>query len=406
MAEKEIAVSNKHVKLRVALTISFFVIAVVAFAIGISSIGKKDPGEYEINAVANDDLPAYGSEFKGVFDFSGDEVGATYKQLEATFSESLQRSYCLFDETEFHTSVLSMSALNSHPNEEVEISEDACSVLFDALAKTHENKNYSIYAAPIYAYWDWLFSLDSDLQKVNDPKNHAENKELLEGIVKYCKEPYVKLELNGNNKAKLTVSEEYLNFREENNITAPIVSLNVLKNAYRLQMVADLFIEKGYTFGYIYHTDGYYISLKDHRDPIYSLYDINGNSFVKYAVVQIGKPSCAVMTKRFTVGNPDYNPYYVLDDGTIRNNVINISTGYGDQYYASTSLFGKSNNVVEIAYQSNYLSTLSLTEATNFLNEKYCSFTLSENDKKAYTTSRLVEYITINTDKGYNLSQL
>ena len=244
MSQKEIVVSNKHIKLRVALTISFFVIAIVAIIIGISSIGDKDPGVYEVTPKIHDDYPNYGNGFKGVFDFTEGDTKLLYKQYEEEMSKSLQMSYALFDETKVYTSYNSISSLALHPNEEMTLSDITYSTLEDALAKTNESKNYSIYSAPIYAYWDWLYSLDEENRELNDPKNNPISMELLNKLVGFCNGGDIQLNLLGDNKAKLVVSQEYLNFREQENITAPLVSLNVLKDAYRMELLVKAFKDK------------------------------------------------------------------------------------------------------------------------------------------------------------------
>ncbi|MCQ2087844.1 MAG: hypothetical protein MJZ37_07310 [Bacilli bacterium] len=405
MAEKEIVVSNKHVKLRIILTATFFVIAVVSIAIGVTQIGKKDPGIYTIEPKTNDEYPTYGVGFKGVFDFSN-EATNSYKEYEDTMSRNLQLSYGLFDETKIYTAYNSISNVCLHPNEEMTLSPQVYEVFSDALSKTHEDKNYSIYSAPIYSYWDWLFSLDDNLKEANDPKNNEDNRTLLTNLVTYCAEPYVRLELKENNKAILHVEQEYLDYREAQNITAPLVSLNVLKDAYRMQMLVDAFNELGFTNGYLYHESDLYVSLKDHTHPVYSLYDYRENKLNNYAAVQIGKPSCAVSLKRFVPTGADYVPTYKLNDGTIRNSFINIKTGYGDETYVSTSLFSKSNNIVEMAYKSNYLASLSISEAQTMLTNEYCALTTVNNPYKAYVTSELAQYTEVNTKIGYELEQL
>ena len=147
-----------------------------------------------------------------------------------------------------------------------------------------------------------------------------------------------------------------------------------------------------------------YVSLENHKEPVYRLYDSKGNDPINYAYVRLEKPSCSVSLKRFKSNSSDYVPFYSLQDGTKRNSYINLTTGFGNTEFVSTTFFGKNDSeVVDLMYLSNYINALDSNSAKSTLNDKYWCFTVNENPSNAYVSSGLEEYITINSNLGYNL---
>ena len=408
MAEKEIAVSTKHVKLRIVLTISFLIIAVASITIGVVSMGHKDPGYYSFNADYNDEDPLYRSGYQGVLYFSGNsnKIKSDIAEARAIMSDSLLKSYRLFNEKDFIIGLNTLGDLNNNPNQEVALDPVLYAVLDDALTKTNENKNYSLYSGPLYDYWEKLANLGENAREANDPKNSLVYKADLENLVKYCSSTYVNLELKGDNKAILHVEEEYLNYLKEEEITSPIVSLNILKDAYRVKLLLDDFANTSFQNGYFTADPGLLVSLKEHHDPVYTLYDNKKGSVQKAGKVNFVAPSCASSLYRFSFG--DYATNYVLKDGTIRNMQLNIETGYGDEQYLSSTLFAKDNDIVNAAYLNNYLSTIDYSDLNAALSSSYSAFSYvfckNEEALNVYATNNLSDFVTINEGIGYNLS--
>ncbi len=404
---EELTVSGKHVKLRIALVIIFLAIAVAGFTIGIVSIGNNDEGFYVINASNDTEVPTYGKDISGTFYFDGKSRDIKNKVNKATdlLSSNLKTSYTLFDETKTYVGKTNIATINEHPNKEIEVSNVLYNVLSEALEKTHKNENYSIYSSAIYNFWDVIYSLKEEDKKSVDPKFNDDNRQKLEKIVEYSKENHVKIELFEGNKVKLFVSDECKAFRIANEISDPYISLNVLKEAYRLKMLADEFVKESITSGYFSTASGNLISLQGNKNPVYQLYDRENKTTIRYALINFESPSCATSLRRFVIKERDYIPFYELDDGTIRNSIININTGYGDQVYTSSTLLFKSINIVDSYYLSNYFSCLSENEIKEkigaYEEEIYYIYTKNDNNKKCYLTLNLDNNISLNSVAEY-----
>ena len=72
----KIKVSEKHIGLRIALTAMAFVIAVVAFTFGVTSIGKKEPGYHSIEAKTDAEALTYNNAvlYRYWFDGKSNEI--------------------------------------------------------------------------------------------------------------------------------------------------------------------------------------------------------------------------------------------------------------------------------------------------------------------------------------------
>ena len=408
MGYKEIKVSNKHVKLRIALTISFFVLAVGSITFGIIAYAHKDPGYYSFEADNNPDHPLYRTGIKGCFYFSGSSssIKNNINNAKGIMSDSLLKSYLLFDEENGSNDVRSIAHLNSHPNIPVLLNHELYEVLEDALIKTNANKNYSLYSAPLYSYWERLTSFSDSARDENDPKNSEVYNLELQNLLKYCSSTYINLELKGEDTAVLHVDEEYLEYRKEDGLGAPLISLNVLKEAYRLKILLKDFANSGYRNGYFVTDSGLLVSLKEHADPVYSIYDNKKGDILKSSKVSFISPSCASSLYRFDFSN--YQTNYVLKDGTVRNLLLNINSGFGDDKYRASTLFAKDNDIVEVAYLNNYLSTVNPAEIKTLLEAEYSdylfAYSVNEEGLNIYATNNLRDFISVDKSLGYNLS--
>lgn len=407
MKTKEIEVSRKHIKLRVVLTISFLAIAIAAFTIGIVSLGNNEEGYYQLEPDYHNEKALYRYGITGTFYFSGNsnKIKSDINEVKQIMSDSLLESYILFDEVESTLGKYSIADINKNVNSEVSVDPITYEVLSDALNKTHENKNYSIYSAPIFAFWERLASYPEENREQYDPANYIENREELEALVSFCKEDHINLELKDDYKAILHVSNEYLTYREENEITAPLLSLNVLKESYRLDLLVKELEKTPFTNGYIMSATGSLISLKDHENPVYSLYTYKEDQIQRSCRVDYSSPSCVSSLRRFNMNAIDTN--YFLEDGTNRSQIINLQTGYGDNYYMSSSLFFKNNDIISATYLNYYLSTITdnLGDVLTSIGDNVAyAFSRNENEKILYITNNLSDLVTINSEIGYNLT--
>ena len=193
-------------------------------------------------------------------------------------------------------------------------------------------------------YYNLFFGYeDSPASESYDPYTNEENAEFFRTLAEYAGDSeHIKLELLGDRKVRLKVSDEYLAFAEENGIEV-FIDFFRMKNAFITDYLADTMIAGGYTYGSISSYDGYARNL-DGRGNSYALnfFDLNGNElFIAAKMTYRGRKS-VVALRSYPMGNLDsywfYEsavsgkiiPPYVDSDGFYRTSVDTM-TAYSSE---------------------------------------------------------------------------
>lgn len=414
----------KHIELYVIGFIIAIAVAVIAFTYGCKYSGALDPGYYEIEIVASEEVPGYAKDFTYVcyFDGSSREISDlqnTYKQLYC--SELMNLYACLDDENEY-THYKSIAVINNHPNEEVEVSSLTYEVLTDAYQKTSENENYSVFAGPLYSFWEEQMSTVRKSEQIeNDPINNIENATYLAKVATYvASKDHVDLKFLGNNKVKLVVSDEYVNYLKENKREASFVSLNILKNSYIIERLSDYLNTNNLDRGIVYTDDGL-LSQHKRLDKAqnYAFYTLLKQEDKRY-VTNIASitgylPSSASCFRNFQVNSDYVNRYYDFEkDGVIyyRSLNINIKTGIPTNYLLSSSIYSKSVSLLSNSLINNELSRFSsIGEIRTYVNGKgYQDLMLvvdvNLDDNSLYITDGIKNNISLLKELEYNLIKI
>ena len=168
--------------------------------------------------------------------------------VQRIYSDSLYRNFIQLDSAEVYAETENIAALNRHPGEEIRIPDRLAGVLRDALEKTGADEGYSAFAGALYDEWERLLYLDEPQNA--DPANSPEEAERIARIAGAVRpENGIRLTLSegeGGTTACLTVPEEYRRLAEELEISAPVLDLNLLRDAYLMDLVAEEMKAAGY----------------------------------------------------------------------------------------------------------------------------------------------------------------
>ena len=321
-----IEVDTKHLTLRVVLFSVFLVLGIGAIIYGLTGLFSDEGGWQIIEAepYASADCS---DEFTLQYELGAGDISpkTEYNQLSALYGEAAAKMYQLFHENQLFDGICNVAYLNEHPNETAEVD----SVLYDAFEMLDKAGSRQLFAAPYWEYYNVLFSCGEDWEiESYDPTLNEELAQLFAETSGYINDPKaVSLELCGNNKVCLRVSEEYLRFAEENDIYC-FISFHFMKNAFIIDYIADKLIQSGYTHGTISSFDGFYRDLDD-RGTFYSLnlFDRNGNAVVCAATLDYSKRLNIVSLRAFPVSEEDSSRYYVTEKGEIRFPYIDTVRG-------------------------------------------------------------------------------
>ena len=138
-----IELSEANKKPRLILICVLVVIAAAAFAVGIVSLVKGEPGWRTIEVTTGEVNCSEEFVFQYYFPSTRGAASAANKQIVSLYTEATQKAYWLFNADDTHEEIKNIAYLNRHPNEAVTVDP----VLYDALALLEDSGNRHLYLA-------------------------------------------------------------------------------------------------------------------------------------------------------------------------------------------------------------------------------------------------------------------
>ncbi len=315
---QRIELSDRNIKRQWILLILFIVIALVAFGYGIYSflISETEPSVGWQVIKPTTDASLCGDDF--IFNYCWEKGGTKeeYQRLVSVYSKAIRNADRLFGIDADVLEDKNLVAINANVNETVEV--DAA--LYAALAKFVEAPGRYLYMAALHtAYYDTFFS-NSHAAIVGDldPYVNAETAEYYATLAAFAADPAsVSLELLGENRVRLCVSQDYLDFAKANAISV-FVDFFRLRNAVIVDYLANELAVAGFTYGSISSYDGYVRNLDPHENEYgYNLFDRMGNEVG--AVARLGYTGAAsiVYLRNYPLGEQDARYFYLTDARSI-----------------------------------------------------------------------------------------
>ncbi|MCD8366262.1 MAG: hypothetical protein LUC83_10765 [Clostridiales bacterium] len=326
---EKVELSEKHLKRRLVLTILFILVGAGAIAYGFMQFlsGDDDAGWTQMEANATSDELSCSEDFVFLYELGAGDTSslAENKALKIIYTQLAVDAYKVFDADYTYDEVGNVCSINRSPNEIVTVEP----ALYEALETVQEYGDRSIYLGPVYQMYDSLFFCEDDSQTADyDPYQNSYLMEYYGEIAAYaCDSESVDIELLGENQVRLTVSEEYLAYAEENGIT-DYIDFSWMTNAFITDYLADSLIESGYTHGCITSYDGFVRNLDD-RDVSYSfaIYSRDGNEVDQPAILQYTGTHSIVYLRNYMMSEKDAYHYYEMDDGEIRTIYLDTADG-------------------------------------------------------------------------------
>ncbi len=311
-----VEVSERNFKLRVVLLIITVAIALSAFGYAIYTYfnNKKTPaaGWHTITAVTGSANSSH--EFVFSYDWDQSLPASEYNRLKALYTDTMIKVYELFDLNAEPKE--NLSAINLNVNEEITIDP----VLYRALSHAAASGTRYLYMAPLFADYKNTFFGNGDAPIVEeyDPYLNSESAAYYEALSAFARDSSsVELQLLGENRVCLYVSDAYASFAEEHGISV-FLDLFRIKNAFIVDYVAELFTDSGFTCGSISSYDGFVRNL-DTRDVSYSynLFDRIGNEVGQIARLSYTGATSIVYLRSYPLGELDSYFFYLTDKKTI-----------------------------------------------------------------------------------------
>lgn len=322
-----IELSEGNTKRKVVLLVVVFLITFAAFGYGINSLISVEPGFAEITVLSANQLSCAG-DFTFYYNLGTAGTSATkeYKALRTLYTQTAQDAYKIFTSDALFDGCYNLRYVNGHVNETIAIDP----ALYQAFVLLEESSTRYHYLAPMYEMYVSLFQCTSDQETADyDPYMNEELRGFYEETAAFINDPgAVRIELIGDNKVNLFVSDAYLDFAEENGITR-FVDLGWMMNAFIADYMAAKLAENGYTSGVLMSYDGFMRGLGDSKGGEYS-FDFShreGKDVSKLASLHFSGEVSGIYLHDYPVGNGDGGNYYVREDGTVRHPFVDPSDG-------------------------------------------------------------------------------
>lgn len=391
---ERIELSEKHVRLRLVLTIGFAVLGVGAIVYALAARLSAEPGWTTIEANASSLNCSEDFVFQYRLGEAGMSATAEKKALTILYSEAAQKAYENFDAHNFHGTLHNICYINRHPNEVIEV--DA--LLYQALETCVSSGYRGLYLMPIYEQYNTLFFCNEDWETESfDPYQNAQLSREYEELLTYALDPdAIDLQLLGDCRVRLEVSAECLDYWQKN-WGSGFLDFYWMKNAFIVDYFAEVMIENGYTNGYLSSYDGFVRNL-DESGTVYSieLYDRAGNVVYPAAVIPYTGPKSFVCLRDYMLGSRDRGHYYAFADGEIRTCYVDTSDGFSRTATDSLMAYSGSKSCGEIL-----LRVISIYIADEFLPGELWELS-GEQIYAAYCEDGVVNY----NDPGLVISEL
>ena len=278
MKEETITISTKRNRLivRIILFVVFVLIAVISFTYGIVSCSnqlKRQKGLTkiemgELTLVDKTVIVPFEDEISFYYYIDKDKkftVDENYSRVTRAYNIIGGRLYEMLDTNYEYDDIVSLCYINNHPNQDIEIAKELYDILVDAYNKTKQSEgHYNLFSGRLNLFWKQaLKNQNANL----DPLRQTNRKELLDNIINAIKINPDNYDLN----LKIVDNKYYVNFfiNQENNSlyyeNKSLVSLdlNVLRDAYVLDNMANYLLEQKFSKGYLTSSSGCYLHLKD-----------------------------------------------------------------------------------------------------------------------------------------------
>ena len=362
----KLTVSEKHIKLRIAVVIVSFIVAVTAFTIGVVNIGKKTPGYQLIEAKADAEAMTYNKAvgFRYYLEGSSNEIKRAINDLVELYTPILSDAYKQLDHQNVYTGQVSIGTINQNMGTVVSVSPELYGILKDAYARTLSKNGFNMFAGALYTEWRSIQILDEP-DEFDPAFNEEQAKRISEIASEVSKLDNFKLEFLDDNSCSIrfSVSDSYRRFCEDHEISAFALDLNVLKDAYMLQTMAKRLQAAGCNMGYLYTREGMVLSLGSPHSLSYDMYSLENGREVVHATLQLDGTFSATTFTAFGYGS-DYGYSIEVNGGKLfRNLYFNVQDGGFSNVVLSATVVRYDMDMVDTVHKSLTLANLKTADA-------------------------------------------
>ena len=323
---ERIELNEEHVGRRLLLTIILLLIGGGALAYAVSQFFAPQSEWITIEANSSAGITC-APEFEFLYHLGSGELSPTAERRAVTdaYTRLCRNAFLNFHNQLEEEGVNNLYAINRHPNEELAVD----GALYEALAAVERSGDRTLYLGPVYDRYGSLFYCEDDSQLVDfDPRLSPEVAREYQEYAAFARDPQaVRVELLGEDRIRLFVSEEYLEYARREGVES-FIDFAWMRNAFIIDYLARELTAQGYTRGVLASCDGF-IRCLDESGEEYSLliYDRQQEKTCNVAVMCYQGPKSIVCLRDFPVNALEETRFYRLRSGEIRTPYVDTADG-------------------------------------------------------------------------------
>lgn len=304
---QKIELSEKYIKPRGILALLCLILGLGLMGYGLMSALNTEPTWQEITVSTSS--PDCSGDFQLMYDFSQDGNGASAREKALTnlYSQAAQTGYRIFSPELLEEGLGNVAWLNAHVNETVTLEPG----LYRALEQVIASGDRQIFLAPAAEQYRHVFTAQTDQEAAQfDPAKNEEVGLWFSALAAFVSDPAaVNVILYGQNQAMLSVSEAYLDFARENEIST-FVDFGWMTNAFLADFLAEELVENGFSHGYLTSKEGFTRNLDSRGNKYYvNLLAGQGSDLVSPGQLAYTSPTSLVLLHRFSLEAGDSYTY-------------------------------------------------------------------------------------------------
>ena len=330
---QHVEVKDGSYGLRIGLLIAAIALAVFAFGYALNSALTPQAGWQAIEVTTS--TPA-SQEITLQYYFGQERDAADRKrQVTSVYSEALAAASQALGSTA-EENVTNLHTLSASPNQALSVDQ----TLYGALETFLATGSRGIYYAPLYSRYNALFACGNDEDAaLYDPERSQEAETYVGEVLNFAsQDSHIRLELLGENRVCLHVSEAYLAFAEDNEI-GELLDFGMVKNAFVIDAVAKALEENNLTEGMLSSREGYARCLGNSYGSV-NLLEYNGGAPRQAATGTYMGPKAVAALRSFPASQDDAYRFYTYGDGTVRPPYVEETTGLLKAEHENLVLFG------------------------------------------------------------------
>lgn len=312
---------------------------------------------------------------------SGDRpYTADRKAVTVLYSQLCREAFQLFHNMEAFEGVTNIYTINRRPNEVLEVAP----ALYEAFAAVERSGSRALYLGPVYErYSNLFFCWDDSLLVDFDPRLSPEVAQEYREYAAFANDPQaVRLELLGENRIRLFISQEYLEYAEREGIEN-FIDFAWMRNAFIADYMAGELTAQGYTHGVLASYDGFIRCLDSSgEDYSLSIYDQKEGAAYTAAMMRYRGPKSIVCLRDYPINELDERRFYRLRSGEVRTPYVDIADGMCRNSVSGLTGYAGDKGCGEILLEMMpvYIADVLQEDALEALAEKGINFVYCENE--------------------------